>query len=335
MGLFGNAGRWEGVIGCLLTPYDALGGVDAETHAAQVDFLLGSKVPALCALMHVGESLNLSFAERRRVTALTVEAAAGRAPVAVHVSCAGTAHTVELARHAESVGASAVVVTAPYHWLPGDRGLLDHFDAVARAVDIAVLAYSPAPSMGPPLSPGLVAELARRHEHFLGLKEASGLMGAFAEYVRVVRGVRSDFSVLGGVEYALPQHVLGGAGCFSICAVIAPRLVTGLWEATVAGDHERAGVLQARAARLLSLLVPGYPAGLKAAAEIMGRPCGPTRLPIPELTAGEKDALAAALAAEGVLDQEPHGWDPFVGTDGVRSDGGGDAPRDRTGQAPP
>ncbi|NUT49418.1 MAG: dihydrodipicolinate synthase family protein [Saccharothrix sp.] len=319
----------------MLTPYDALGGVDAGTHAAQVDFLIGSGVPALCALMHVGESLNLSFAERRRVAALTVEAAAGRVPVVVHVSCSGTAHTVELARHAESVGASAVVVTAPYHWLPGERGLLDHFDAVARSVGISVLAYSPAPAMGQPLSPGLVAELARRHEHFLGVKEAGGQMGAFAEYVRVVCGVRPDFSVLGGVEYALPQHVLGGAGCFSICAVVAPRLITGLWEATVGGDHERARVLQARAARLLSLLVPGYPAGLKAAAEIMGRPCGPTRQPIPELTAGEKEALAAALAAAGVLEGEPYGWDPFVGADGARPGAMGTRRAGGTGQAPP
>jgi 4-hydroxy-tetrahydrodipicolinate synthase len=276
-----------------------------------VEFLLSSGVQALCALMHVGESLNLSFAERELLASLTVRASGGRVPVVVHVSCPGTDHTVRLARHAQSVGADAVIVTSPYHWHPGEEGMSRHFDAVADAVGIPFLGYSPPPSAGTPLTPELVTRLARRHEHFLGLKEASNHMGTFGEFARAAEAVRPDFSVLGGIEYTLPQRALGGAGSFSVCALVAPRLVTGLWKAVSEDDHERARELQARMTRLLSLLVPRYPAGVKAAAGLMGRPVGGPRLPVPPLTPAENDRLAAALDEAGVTATEPYGWEPY------------------------
>ncbi|MFI7316746.1 dihydrodipicolinate synthase family protein [Streptomyces venezuelae] len=311
MGLFGHVGRWEGVVACPLTPYDDAGDIDTERYGQQVEFLLSSGVPALCALMHVGESLNLSYTERELLASLTVRATGHRVPVMVHVSCPGTDHTVRLARHAQSVGADAVIVTSPYHWHPGEEGLARHFDAVAEAVDIPLLAYSPPPSAGTPLTPGFVAGLARRHGHFLGLKDAGNHMGVFGEFARAAEAVRPDFSVLGGIEYTLPQRALGGAGSFSICALVAPRLVMGLWEAALGDDQERARVLQARMTRLLSLLVPRYPAGVKAAAEIMGRPMGGVRLPVPSLTVAEKGRLATALDEARVTATEPFGWDPY------------------------
>ncbi|WP_190094796.1 dihydrodipicolinate synthase family protein [Streptomyces melanogenes] len=309
MGLFGSAGRWEGLIACPLTPYDDAGELDAATYAKQLEFLLGAGFTALCPLMHAGESLNLSFAERREVSSLTVSAA-GRAPVVAHVSCPGTDHTVALARQAQSVGAAAVIATTPYHWHPGDAGLLAHFSAVAEAVDISVLAYSPPPSAGTPLTPRLVGELISRHPNFLGLKEASNDVTAFGGFARSAAALRADFSVLGGIEYTLAQRALGGAGSFSILALVAPRLVRELWTATVQGEFERAAGLQDRVSRLLSLFIPRYPAGLKAAAALMGRPLGPTRLPIPPLDPAETQALARALEETGITAQEPYGWDP-------------------------
>jgi 4-hydroxy-tetrahydrodipicolinate synthase len=315
MGLFGSAGRWEGVIACPLTPYDNSGDVDAATHAAQVEFLVDAGFTALCVLMHVGESLNLSFAERKQIASLSVEAAGSRASAVVHVSCPGTDHTVELARHAQSVGAAAVIATTPYHWHPGDDGLLRHFSAVAEAVDIPVLAYSPPASAGTPLSPHLVGELIARHPNFQGLKEASNHVGAFGEFARLAGQLRPDFSVLGGIEYTLPQRTLGGAGSFSICALIAPRLVRDLWAATARGDLRQAQELQDRMSRLLSLFIPRYPAGVKAAAALMGRPLGPTRLPIAPLTPQETAELALALEEIGVPGQEPYGWDAQAAPD--------------------
>ncbi|MFH8990066.1 dihydrodipicolinate synthase family protein [Streptomyces sp. NPDC017940] len=309
MGLFGHPGRWEGVIACPLTPYDAAGDVDGERYAQQVEFLIASGVPALCAPMHVGESLNLSFAERELLATLTVRAARGRVPVVVHVSCPGTGHTVRLARHAQSAGADAVIATASYHWDLGEEATARHFEALVTAVDVPVIGYSPPPTAGTPLPAELITRLARRHGNFLGLKEASNHMATFGAATRAAGAARPDFSVLGGIEYLLPQRSLGGAGAFSICAPVAPRLVMALWQAARDSDQQRARELQARMTRLLALLVPRYPAGVKAAVAIMGRAMGDVRLPLTPLTAAQTHRLAAALEQEGITASEPHGWD--------------------------
>ncbi|GAB2744593.1 dihydrodipicolinate synthase family protein [Kitasatospora kifunensis] len=308
MGLFNTPGRWEGMVGCLLTPYDAAGRIDPQTYAKQVRFLAASGMSALCSLMHVGESLNLSMAERQQLTELTVQAADGL-PVIAHVSCSGTEHTVALARHAQAVGAQAVVVTAPYHWHPGYQGLLQHFLAVGESIEIPLLAYSPPPAAGAALPTELVAELIERLPNFLGLKEASNQVPVFDAFARLVHRARPDFSVLGGIEYVLPLRTIGAAGSFSICALVAPRLTRSLWTAVVDRDYDRAAGLQQRMNQLLDLLVPRYPATVKAAAEVMGRGLGPTRLPIPPLSAEELSALVVGLDGCGLLDEEPYGWD--------------------------
>ncbi|GAA2411350.1 hypothetical protein GCM10010420_45340 [Streptomyces glaucosporus] len=113
-GLAGSAGRREGMIACPLTPYDDTGGMDAGIYAAQVEFLLGSGFTALCPLTHAGESLDLSFTERERVTCLSVPVAGQRAPVVAHISCPATGHTAELAGH------------NPVHPVVQDGGIIRH-----------------------------------------------------------------------------------------------------------------------------------------------------------------------------------------------------------------
>jgi dihydrodipicolinate synthase/N-acetylneuraminate lyase len=315
MGLFGQRSKWEGVVGCPLTPFDGTGGLDLDGYARQVEFLLGSGTPALCAVMHVGESLNLSVAERRLLAERTVRVVDGRAPVIVHVSCPGTDHAVDLARHAEIVGADAVVAMTPYHWHPSEEGLYQHFLALGEAVDIPLLVYSPPPSVGVPVSGALTTRLIDRLPRFLGIKDASNQLPVFSELASLTRAARPDFSLFTGVEYLLPSMMLGGSGSFSICGLVAPRLIRSLWLAVAGADYPAARSLQEQVSRLLAVLVPNYPATLKAAAELMGRGLGPTRLPVPALTRTEKIILAARLAELGVPTREPYGWDVSAAPD--------------------
>ncbi|WCB96861.1 4-hydroxy-tetrahydrodipicolinate synthase [Baekduia alba] len=308
MGLFNTPGQWRGYFGSPLTPYDAAGRIDEEVYAQEVEFLIGNGAPALCSLMHVGESLNLSADERRRVTELTVEVAAGRVPVIAHVSLPGTQHTVELAEHAQSVGAQGVVSVTPYHWRPTDEGLYEHFVAVGSSVDVALLTYSYPAAFGVGVSPQVATRLVERLPNYLGAKQADYDMQTFTEMVRALHVARPDFSVFAGVEYLLPALALGGCGSLSACGVVAPRLLTALWQAASTGDFEGARELQWKMGQLFLLLTSRYPATIKAAAGIMGREVGPTRLPVLPLAAEEVAALAAELDAMGILESEPYGW---------------------------
>ena len=299
----------SGVIGAPVTPFTQHGDLDLGTLELVCDFLIARGVHGLALPMHTGESLNLSMAERMRLVDAAVGAAGGRVPVLAHVSLPGTDQVIELAQHAEKAGAAAVVVVTPYHWRPPRNALIAHFTAVARAVSVGVLAYNFPSRLGVGLDADLLADLIGRCENFAGVKDASYDMQSFTEACARTSALRPGFAMLTGIEYLLTSMPVGGAGCFSPSAVLAPGLVTSLYEACRDGATDRARPLQYRASALWHLLrETGYPASVKAAMALFGRPAGGVRLPLLDLDDEAAGRLRRGLADLGLLDSEPHGW---------------------------
>jgi dihydrodipicolinate synthase/N-acetylneuraminate lyase len=298
-----------GVIGAPVTPFTSANTVDLDTTERLCDFLVTNGVHALALPLHTGESLNLTAAERRSLVECAVGAAGGRVPVYAHVSLPGTDQVIELAQHAEKAGAAAVIVVTPYHWRPPRAALLAHFTAVARSVSIDVLAYNFPGRLGVGVDAGLLAELIGRCGNFAGVKDASYDMQSFTEACARTSALRPGFAMLTGVEYLLTSMPVGGTGCFSPAAAIAPGLVMSLFQACRDGDIGRARPLQYRASALWHLLrETGYPASVKAAMAIFGRPAGGVRLPLLDLDPAVTERLSQGLAELGLLDSEPHGW---------------------------
>ncbi len=297
----------KGIFGAPTTAFDSEGNVDYDTFARQVDFLIEHGMPYLAHPMHIGESLNLREEERKELARTLVEAAAGRVPVFVHVSAPGTDNCVHLARHAQTVGAEGVVVLSPYHWEPGPEALLDHFLTVARSVEIAVIAYNN-PRLKVTIGHDVLARMVENLPNLYAMKDASFDMNYFTGACRIAAGAREDFSVLTGIEWLLTSMPVGGAGSFSNCGEVAPRLVCALFDACASGAYERARPLQHKMGLLLELLQRNYPATVKYAMEVMGRPVGQTRKPIPPLDEEEKARARKTLEDLGVVDTEPRGW---------------------------
>jgi 4-hydroxy-tetrahydrodipicolinate synthase len=298
-----------GVIGAPVTPFTSANTVDLDTTERICDFLVARGVHGLALPLHTGESLNLTGAERKSLVECAVSAAGRRVPVFAHVSLPGTDQVIELARHAEKAGAAAVIVVTPYHWRPPRAALLAHFTAVAQAVSVDVLAYNFPSRLGVGLDAGLLAELIGRCANFAGVKDASYDMQSFTEACARTSALRPGFAMLTGVEYLLTSMPVGGTGCFSPSAAIAPGLVMSLYQACFDGDIARARPLQHRASALWHLLrETGYPASVKAAMAIFGRPAGGVRLPLLPLDPAAVERLSQGLAELGLLDREPHGW---------------------------
>lgn len=299
----------RGVFQTPVTPLTADNRIDVATFEKLVDFHARQEGAAGLALpMHIGESLNLTMAERRELLEAAVRAAAGRLPVLAHVSMPGTEQTVELARHAERAGASAVIVISPYYWRPGPEALFEHFATVGTSVGLPLLAYNSPNHLFVTIPPAVLGRLIERLPSFVGLKDASFDMEYFTEACRTVLPLRPSFALIAGVEYLVPTMALGGSGSMSALGGVAPRLVRDLYAACAAGEYERAREPQYRASALWHLLRAEYPATIKAAMEIMGRPVGGTRLPVRSLDEVAKRRLREALQVMGVLDEEPHGW---------------------------
>mgnify|MGYP001584039022 CR=1 FL=1 len=299
---------YAGIVGAPVTPFKADNSVDLDTFAKQVNFLVESGVRLVAHPMHIGESVNLTDGERRELARVLVSAAGGRVPTFVHVSYAGTDLATDLARHSVKAGATGIVMMAPYHWRSGPKAILEHFVSVTNACGGKLIVYNNPKATNVELTPEILEQLLDRVPGFVAIKDATFHMETFTDICALIARKGKDVAAYTGVEYLLTSVPVGGSGCFSACSEVAPRLTAELFQACMRADIAKARELQYKMRRLLKVVMHNYPATIKYAMELMGRPVGLTRKPILPPTAEEKSWVQAELTALGVFDSEPRGW---------------------------
>jgi len=301
--------KLRGVMQSPVTPLKADFSPDLPTFERLLDFHVRSGSPAISWPHHKGESLNLTIPERKRFAEAAVKVVARRVPVTIHVSALAVEDTMELARHAQEIGADGILAITPYFWTPSLEAIHDYFVRLCTSIDLPVISYnSPSYLAGVEITGDLMSRLIERLPNFVGVKEASFNSEKFIELSRVALALRPTFAMLTGVEYLLPSVPLGGVGSYSAAGSICPNLCNRLFDACVAGDWPRARELQYTLSRLWLLFRDQYPSSLKGGMVIMGRPVGPTRAPLPTATRERQDHIRAQLEELGILESEPHGW---------------------------
>ncbi|HSQ04039.1 MAG TPA: dihydrodipicolinate synthase family protein [Burkholderiales bacterium] len=292
-----------------VTPLKEDFSADLKTFERLVDFHVRTGATAISWPHHKGESLNLTIPERKQFAEAAVKAVAGRVPVSIHVSALAVEDSFELARHAQKIGADAIIAITPYFWNPTPQAIYDYFVRLGTSVDLPLIAYnSPSYLSGVEFTGALVSRLIERLPNFIAMKEASFNSEKFFEIARAALKLRPSFALVAGVEFLLPSVPLGGAGSYSSAGAICPNLCTNLFEACVAGDWPRAREHQYKLAQLWELFRDQYPSSLKGGMVIMGRPVGPTRPPLPTASKERIAYIATQLEELGIVDSEPHGW---------------------------
>ena len=301
--------KLRGVMQSTVTPLKDDFSPDLPTFEKLVEFHIRTGATAIAWPHHKAESLNLTIAERKRFAEVAVKVTAGRVPVSIHVSALAIEDTMELARHAQKIGADAILAITPYFWPPTHEALYDYFVKLGTAIDLPLIAYnSPAYLSGVEITGDLTRRLIEKLPNFVAMKEASFNSEKFLEISRTALALRPGFAMIAGVEFLLPSVPLGGAGSYSSAGAICPNLCSALFDACVAADWPRARELQYKLARLWDLFRDQYPSSLKGGMVIMGRPVGPTRAPLPTATRERQEHIRTQLGELGILDTEPHGW---------------------------
>ena len=246
-----------------------------------------------------GESPTLSHEEHRRVVEVVVEAVAGRVPVIAGAGSNATAEGVELIRHAEKAGADAALVVTPYYNKPTQRGLVAHFTVLHDACTLPIVIYNIPGRSVVDMMPETMGELARL-PRVVGVKDATGDLSRVAKQ-RLSCG--AGFIQLSGEDAtAVGFNAMGGVGCISVTANVAPKLCAEMQAATLAGDYAKALEYQDLLMPLHTaiFLEPGV-AGAKYAMSRLGL-CSPeVRLPLNELSDATKAALDAAMAQANLI----------------------------------
>jgi 2-dehydro-3-deoxy-D-pentonate aldolase len=293
---------FTGSIPAMVTPFDERGEIDLRATEAVVERFVAAGVDGISVLGSTGEFPHLTFDERKRFAEETVGIAAGRVPLIVGVGSSGTREAVELARHAESVDADAVLVVSPFYWNVGEEALFEHFTAVAGAVSVPTLLYNLPLLTGINLSPSLVASVANGCPNVTGLKDTVTEYSHTVNVLREVKPTRPDFSVLAGFEdLILPSMLAGGDG--TICGLfnVVPELFIGMVRSVQNGELDEAAKLHRRVLSLMTLgSFSDTPLGaIKLAMNVLGVPISPTvrgpALPAPEeARKGIEDTLREA-----------------------------------------
>jgi 4-hydroxy-tetrahydrodipicolinate synthase len=283
--------------------------LDLPTFERLLDFHVRTGATAISWPHHKGESLNLTIAERKLLGEAAVRVVNGRIPVTIHVSALAVEDTMELARHAQEIGADGILAITPYFWNPSLDAIEAYFVRLCSSVELPVLSYnSPSYLAGVEITGELMSRLIERLPNFVGVKEASFNSEKFLEISRAALALRPDFAMLTGVEYLLPSVPLGGVGSYSAAGSICPNLCSQLFDACMSGDWPRARELQYKISWLWLLFRDQYPSSLKGGMVMMGRPVGPTRAPLPTATKERQSHIQSELERLGILDSEPHGW---------------------------
>jgi 2-keto-3-deoxy-L-arabinonate dehydratase len=156
-----------GILPVAPTPFHADGGVDEDGMRRVLDCMIDQGVDAICILANYSEQFVLSDDERALLTRVSLEHVAGRVPVIVTTSHFSTQIAVARAIEAQSMGASMIMMMPPYHGVglvPGDAGLLEHFQAVSDAISIPIMVQD-APLSGVTLSVPLLVKMAQEIEN--------------------------------------------------------------------------------------------------------------------------------------------------------------------------
>lgn len=234
--------RISGALAAAATPLrDGGSAVDEDGFGPLVGFLADAGLDGLLALGTTGEGILLSVPERKRVTELFLEAAAGRLAVAAHCGAQTTADTIALAAHAAEAGVSGVAVIAPPYFPLDDAALLAHFTAAARAcAPTPFYVYEFERTSGYAVPPQLIEELRSAAANLAGMKVSDAPWERFQPYL--IEGL----DVFVGPESLIHRGVAAGAvGAVSALATAFPELVVG---AVRGGEEATSRVGELRAA---------------------------------------------------------------------------------------
>ncbi len=281
----------QGIICPMVTPFDDQGRIVESSFCAVIDFLLEHDIDGIMVGGTTGEGMSLTTAERMRLCELAVEQVGGRVPVIAHTGCVTTAETVELARHAQSAGATASSVIVPYFYTFDDESLFQHFVTVAEATpDLPTLLYTFPGNAKNDISPALLKRLLDATDNIVGFKSSSSDLVRFHDYVQA--GGPEFIAICGSDALMLPALALGSHGQISGNANVFPETPNSLLDAFRAGDLAEAQRQQQTIDRIRRTLGDGlHPAYFKAGLRLRGVPAGHVRPPMRELSPQEQARL--------------------------------------------
>ena len=292
------AGRFGSVVTAMVTPFRDDHAVDLDGAQELASWLVDNGSDAVVVAGSTGESPTLTHKEKADLFRAVGEAIRGRGKLICGTGTYSTAETLELTQAAEDAGADGLLVVTPYYNKPPQRGLVAHFERVAEATSLPIIAYN------------IPGRTATRIEHdtlmqlcltpnIVAVKDSTG---DFKGISRIIAEA-PDFEVYSGDDWAAFGYVcLGAVGVISVASHLVGPQIRQMIELIETGDVAAARKIHESLSPLFNaLFITSNPIPVKAALEMTGRHVGSPRLPLVPATAEERDRIRKALEDAGLL----------------------------------
>jgi 4-hydroxy-tetrahydrodipicolinate synthase len=271
--------KFRGTGVAIVTPFKNDSSIDFAALGRVVNHIIKGGVNYIVVLGTTGESVTLSKDEKKATICYIKEAIDSRVPLVVGIGGNNTHEVVAQIRNTDLSGVDGILSVAPYYNKPNQRGLFQHFKAIATASPVPVIIYNVPGRTGCNIAAETSLQLAHEYENIVGIKEASGDM---TQIMKIIKGKPENFLVISGNDMdILPVSAIGGAGVISVLANAFPAECTEMVNHSLKLNFKSAREIQFRFIEMIELLfADGSPAGVKAMLSIMNLCQNNLRLPL-------------------------------------------------------
>jgi len=283
----------QGSYVAIVTPFYPDGSVNFEKLKELCLWHVQNGTDGIVALGTTGESSTMTHEEDEAVVKCVMDAVGGKIPVIAGAGSNCTETALMKSRAYAALGVDGLLLITPYYNKANERGMYQHFAAVADQVNVPIILYNVPGRTGCALTPDAVGALAK-HKNIVALKEASGDISYVA---KVARYISDDFQLLSGNDdMIVPVMSLGGSGVISVFANLCPTQCRDITHACLKGDFKKAAALQLKYLELIhALFIEVNPIPIKEAMNIRGMGVGGYRLPLTEMDPANREKLVRAM----------------------------------------
>lgn len=291
---------FKGLGVAVITPFTLNNEVDTVALENILEHIISGGANALVMLGTTGESVTLTNEEKQLVINTAVKINNGRLKLVVGMGGYDTAAIIKNINSTDLSKIDAILSVTPYYNKPTQKGLYEHYAAIAKATDKAIILYNIPGRTGVNMTSDSTLKLANDFKNIVAIKEASG---NFEQVMKIIQNKPVGFSVISGDDaLTLPYMALGADGQISVLGNAFPKLQSEMLSATFANDYVLARKIHYRLFELINLMfAEGSPAGIKGLMNILNFCSNKVRLPLCELSEDLANKIRQNLILEKLI----------------------------------
>ena len=283
---------FRGVGTAISTPFDE-NGVNVKEFQKLIEFQISEGIDSIIVCGTTGESSTMTKEEKITAIKCAVETSNGRVPIIAGTGSNNTAQAIEMSKVAEDLCVDGLLLVTPYYNKTTQKGLIAHYTAIAKEVNLPIILYSVPSRTGVNITPETCLELSKI-DNIVAIKEASGDLSQIAKIASLCGDNLTIYS--GNDDQVLPILSLGGQGVISVLSNVKPKYTHDMVQNFFDGNIKEATKMQLDAIPLINTLFAEVnPIPVKAALNIIGYDFGEPRLPLIPASDGVKNRLKELL----------------------------------------